>query len=158
MGDPRTTAGTSAATSPALPDERAANLAENPYAGQGSVLLDIGGDIGALVVRLPSSMEGLEIEIAPADDDRDDQHRDNPSHHHDRHNHDEHDHHHHDPDGRHRPHVAVTARPAGDALMHSAVFPDLSAGHYDLNERSGPVRLRVEVVGGQVTEATWPQD
>ncbi|WP_411283475.1 hypothetical protein [Lapillicoccus sp.] len=154
MGDPRTTSGRSPATSPALPDERVANLAENPYAGQGSVLLDIGGDIGALVLRLPPTMEGLEIEIAPADDHRDDHH------HHDDHHHDEHDQneHHLDPDGPHRPHVAVTARPAGDAVMHSAVFPELGAGHYDLNERSGPVRLRVEVVGGQVTEATWPQD
>lgn len=52
----------------------------------------------------------------------------------------------------------MTARPSGSAVMHSAVFPDLRAGRYDLNERSRPVRLRVEVVGGQVTEATWPQD
>ena len=151
MGDPPTTAGRSA-TSPVLSDERAANLAENPYAGQGSVLLDIGGDIGALVVQLPPSMEGLEIEIAPTDDDPDHEQEHN-HHHHDHHDHD--DHHH---DGPHRPHVAVTARPSGDAVMHSAVFPDVRAGHYDLNERSGPVRLRVEVVGGQVTEAAWPQD
>ena len=30
------------------------NGAENPYAGQGAVLLDIGGDIGALVVEMPA--------------------------------------------------------------------------------------------------------
>jgi hypothetical protein len=29
---------------------------ENPWAGQGSVLLDIGGDVGALVVEMPSTM------------------------------------------------------------------------------------------------------
>ncbi len=38
---------------------------ENPHAGQGCVLLDIGGDIGALVVTTPASMVGVEVEIAP---------------------------------------------------------------------------------------------
>ena len=36
---------------------------ENPYAGQGSVLLDIGGEVGALVVTMPAAMEGVEIEL-----------------------------------------------------------------------------------------------
>ena len=31
---------------------------ENPFAGQGSVLLDIGGDVGALVVAMPAGMDG----------------------------------------------------------------------------------------------------
>ena len=31
---------------------------ENPFAGQGSVLLDIGGDVGALVVVMPAEMDG----------------------------------------------------------------------------------------------------
>ena len=38
---------------------------ENPYAGQGAVLLDIGGDVGALVVTMPASMVGVEVEIRP---------------------------------------------------------------------------------------------
>ena len=37
---------------------------ENPHAGQGSVLLDIGGDVGALVVTMPPAMVGVEIEIS----------------------------------------------------------------------------------------------
>ena len=41
-------------------------MSENPFAGQGAVLLDIGGDVGALVVTMPPSMVGAEIEIAPA--------------------------------------------------------------------------------------------
>ena len=41
------------------------NENENPHAGQGSVLLDIGGDVGALVVTMPPAMVGVEIEIAP---------------------------------------------------------------------------------------------
>ena len=31
---------------------------ENPHAGQGAVLLDIGGDIGAVVVTMPATMDG----------------------------------------------------------------------------------------------------
>ena len=38
-------------------------MSENPFAGQGAVMLDIGGDVGALVVSMPSSMVGAEIEI-----------------------------------------------------------------------------------------------
>ena len=40
---------------------------ENPHAGQGSVLLDIGGDIGALVVTMPKTRVGDEVEIAAVD-------------------------------------------------------------------------------------------
>ena len=47
--------------------ERAANLAENPHAGQGSVLLDIGGDVGALVLHVHPSWEGAEVSYRRAD-------------------------------------------------------------------------------------------
>jgi hypothetical protein len=36
---------------------------ENSHAGQGSVVLDIGGDVGALVVTMPPELEGVEVEI-----------------------------------------------------------------------------------------------
>ncbi len=39
---------------------------ENPHTGQGMVVLDIGDDIGALVVSTPSHMLGVEIEICPS--------------------------------------------------------------------------------------------
>src|SRR5262249_8568252 len=38
---------------------------ENPHAGQGPVVLDIGLDVGALVVGMPESMADMEIEIRP---------------------------------------------------------------------------------------------
>ncbi len=39
---------------------QAANAAENPHAGKGqAVVLDIGGDIGALVVTMPAAMADL---------------------------------------------------------------------------------------------------
>ena len=39
--------------------------AQNAFAGQGAVLLDIGGDIGALIVDMPEALAGVEIEIRP---------------------------------------------------------------------------------------------
>ena len=123
---------------------------ENPHAGQGSVLLDIGDDIGALVVTMPADLEGVEVEINRVDGD--DQ-RQPPVH--------QHDHPHqadHDDDHRpHRPHVAVVARPAAAGIIPSLVFPELTAGRYELYRRpAGPVELLVTVRGGQVTEASWP--
>ncbi len=36
---------------------------ENPDAGQGMVLLDIGGDVGALIVVMPAELVGHEVEV-----------------------------------------------------------------------------------------------
>ena len=125
---------------------------ENPYAGQGSVLLDIGGDIGALVVTMPAELEGVEVEINRIDHpDHDHDHLDHESGHHD-HRHE------HDPGhGPHRPHVAVVARPAASGVIHSLVFPELLGGRYELYQRpAGPVQLSVTITGGAVTEVAWP--
>jgi ABC-type Zn2+ transport system substrate-binding protein/surface adhesin len=130
-------------------------VSENPYAGQGSVLLDIGGDIGALVVRMPAELDGLEVEINRLDQHLHDHHRPIADHDH-RHDHaDGHDHSH--PAGVHRPHVAVVARPAPSGVVHSLVFPELTEGRYELYLRpAGPVKLTVTVRGGKVTEVDWP--
>ena len=122
---------------------------ENPHAGQGSVLLDIGDDIGALVVIMPADLEGIEVEINRVDAT---DHRQPPDHQHDHHHHADH----HDR-GSHRPHVAVVARPAAAGVIPSLVFPELTEGRYELYRRpAGPVELRVTIRGGQVTEASWP--
>ena len=107
------------------------NAVENPHAGQGSsVLLDIGGEVGALVVTTPPGLEDQEIELRPA---RRTTHA-------------------------HLPHVAVVPRPAADGtILHSAVFGGVPEDTYELYVRpDGPVRLTVDVHAGQVTEATWP--
>ena len=102
---------------------------ENPFAGQGSVLLDIGGDVGALVVAMPPGMDGVEVEIRPV------------------HGRDAHAHH---------PHVAVVNRPVAGGLVPSLVFPDLVEGSYELYVKgTEDVRLRVEVHGGEVAETEW---
>lgn len=143
-------------------------MSENPYAGQGSVLLDIGGNIGALVVTMPAELEGVEVEINRLDARGHDHHDDPHDHGHDH----RHDHGHdggHAPDhggghthdhaaGPHRPHVAVVARPAPTGqIIYSLVFPELTEGRYELYRRpSGPVELRVTVRGGEVTHEAWP--
>jgi hypothetical protein len=118
---------------------------ENPFAGQGAVLLDIGGDVGALVVAMPPSMVGLEIEIAPVG-----------GHHHGHdHGHD-HGHHH---GHAHRPHVAVVDRPVTDGTLPSLVFPELLEGSYELFDKGADtVLLTAGITGGQVTFLEWPAD
>ena len=129
---------------------------ENPHAGQGAVLLDIGGDVGALVVTTPAEMVGVEVEIRPvgaaphAESDA-------AGHDHDHgHGHDHgpgHDHGH----GGHHPHVAVVARPVGGRLVPSLVYPDLVEGRYELYvKETDDVELTVAVVGGEVATAEWP--
>jgi hypothetical protein len=131
----------------ALSPERAANLAENPYAGQGSVLLDIGGDVGAVVLHLPAAFEGAEVAYRregepPATD----------------HPHDHPHGHSHDHAGAqpHAPHVAVVGRPAGDRVAYTAVVPELASGHYVLTLPDAS-ELPVDVAGGAVTELHWPR-
>lgn len=124
---------------------------ENPFAGQGSVLLDIGGDVGALVVTMPASMEGEEIEIVP-EGELGHQHTHSHDHAHG------HDHGHaHDHTHGHRPHVAVVNRPVQGDQVPSLVFPELVEGRYVLVPKgTDDVQLTVEVTGGEVSTASWP--
>lgn len=103
---------------------------ENPHAGQGAVLLDIGGDIGALVVTMPEDMVDVEVEIR-ADGA---------------------------PPHTHHPHVAVVPRPLGDRVVPSLVYPEVRQGRYHLaiTGSSAPV-LAVEVRGGEVATVDWPR-
>lgn len=144
--------------------------AENPNAGQGPVLLDIGGDIGALVVTMPPELVGVEVEIRPVeaasvligDHDHVTGRGRWPGSGRGAHNHQsveshDHDHHDHDHPGMAPPHVAVVARPVGGSVIPSLVFPELSAGSYELYQRpAGPVELTVSILGGEVTHAAWP--
>ena len=117
---------------------------ENPFAGQGAVLLDIGDDVGALVVTMPGELVDTEVEIRPV----------GVAH---RHPHGAHEHAHHHDDG-HLAHVAVVARPVAGGTVPSLVFGELTAGRYDLfvKGRPGDVALTVDVDGGRVTAAAWP--
>jgi hypothetical protein len=103
----------------------------NTHAGQGSVLLDIGGDIGALVVMMPAVLEGCEVEVRPLGSDATDEPQ--------------------------LVHVGVVGRPVGSRMYYSAVFGQLDEGGYEVYVRpDGPVRLKVSIAGGQVSEVNWP--
>ena len=96
------------------------------------MLLDIGDDVGALVLQTPASLAGREIEIRPYAVRSG---GGGPASH----------------------HVAVLPRPGARAPVHSAVFPQLREGIYELYERpAGPVLLTVKIRGGAVTHASWP--
>ena len=128
--------------------------AHNAFAGQGSVLLDIGGDIGALVVTMPATMVDVEIEIRPvgAADAPTGGHTHSHDGHHSHHHHDDHGHGH-----KHHPHVAVVGRPTAEGVAYTCVFPELLEGSYELYEKlGGPVKLVTTVTGGAVQEETWP--
>ena len=131
---------------------------ENPHAGQGMVVLDIGGDIGALVVMAPSAMAGVEIEICPAgardeppDDGRGWWQGDWHSHAH------SHEHGHTHANAPAWPHVAVVGRPIGDRTSYAAVYPGLRSGEYELWQRPNEASaLTVSVVGATITTVDWP--
>jgi hypothetical protein len=101
---------------------------ENPFAGQGPVLLDIGGDVGALVISMPARLEGREVEVVRLGEDL-----------------------------AVPTHVGVVARPTASGSRPTAVFPELEAGRYALRLLpDGRPELTVDVVGGLVVEQDWP--
>jgi hypothetical protein len=90
------------------------------------VVLEIGDEIGALIVHAEPEMHGVEIEISPAEDDE------------------------------RRSHKEVLERGAGGEPAYTAVFDRLPAGTYTLwSEGIARVR-GVVVAGGQIAELQWP--
>lgn len=90
---------------------------------KGSVLLDIGGDVGAAIVSTPGSLVGFEIEIRRAGAAWD------------------------------GTHVAVRDRHVSGGVLHAALFPGLQYGTYEVRLRgdaASPVAT-VNVEGGHVT-------
>lgn len=115
------------------------------------VVLDIGGDIGALIVYTKPEANGAEIEISP----REGRHRHGQVHQGHDHTHgyqglrDHHGHH------VHRSHNQVHERNFNGMVCFAAVYPELRAGEYDLwGEGPAPVD-RVTIVGGRITETDW---
>jgi hypothetical protein len=89
------------------------------------VVLEIGEDVGALIVHADRELHGVEIEISPAERDG------------------------------HRSHKEVLERDAGGAPAYTAVFDQLPAGMYTLwSEGVARVR-GVNVAGGQIAELDW---
>jgi hypothetical protein len=94
----------------------------------GSVVLDIGGDVGAAAIYLPASLADLEIEIRAVGDEWA------------------------------GIHVAVRERLLPDAAVWAALFPSLVEGDYEIRVRehapTGPTAL-LTVVGARVATLHW---
>ena len=88
-----------------------------------SLVLDIGGHIGALVIHADAELAEIEIEISPAGQ----------------------------PDAK-RTHNVVHARRNRGGVRYSAVFPDVPAGDYVIWRDATTRDTTVTVHGGQVTE------
>ena len=71
-----------------------------PPSWDGSVVLDIGGEIGSLLLRTPPTMNGVEIDLIPEDE------------------------------GLLHTHSAVRERRLLGGVAYAAVYPSLKAGRY----------------------------
>ncbi|MEV6690211.1 phospholipase [Micromonospora sp. NPDC051196] len=104
--------------------------------GSGTVMLNLGADIGALIIYTGRQLLGREIEISLTG--RDDEISrtglaDKP-----------------------RTHAAVRERQVRDGTFHSAVYPDLSCGVYTIWWDEKQPAGTVAVAGGSVAEFVWP--
>jgi len=95
--------------------------------GQGTVVLNIGQGIGAMVIHTPGSLHGHEIEVSPVDDPGT------------------------------RTHAAVRARYVRDGVRFSVVIDSLPAGRYVIWRDPVTPMAEVEVSGGCVAEYEWPE-
>jgi hypothetical protein len=95
--------------------------------GPGTVVMELGGDIGALILYTPARLDGREIEISRDEDP-----------------------------GGHRTHSQVRARHMPAATRYAAVYPGLRAGTYTVwRDEVNPLGAIV-ITGGQVTSWSWP--
>ena len=96
--------------------------------GPGTVVLELGADVGALVLFTPAELDGREIEIS----------RDAVP-------------------GARRTHAQVRPRHMAAGTRYAAVYPDLPAGGYTVwaADQTSPAG-RVLITGGRVTNWSWP--
>ncbi len=109
------------------PDDHARHHSMAP-SGQGTVMLDIGAGIGALVIHTPSGLHGHEIEVSPVTD---------PA---------------------RRTHAAVRARYVRNGVCWSVVIDSLPEGRYVIWRDPVTAQDEVNVNSGMVAEYTWPQE
>ena len=86
----------------------------------GPVVMDIGGDVGGLIVRLDDSLEGTELPIEFAEDPQRDIH------------------------------TGVWRRSLGEETVVVAVYPELREGSYRIHPGNDHAGAQLEITGGQV--------
>ncbi|GAA2846649.1 hypothetical protein Acy02nite_04500 [Actinoplanes cyaneus] len=96
--------------------------------GQGTVMLNIGGTIGALIIDTPARFHGHEIEISPAGA----------------------------PDQRQ--HAAVRARYVRGGVTYCVVIDNLAEGRYAVWGDGDEPLTELDVRGGAVAQFTWPEN
>ncbi len=107
---------------------------------QGSVMLDIGGDVGALIIRTGPELLLAEIEVGRTDGETA-----VPP---------EHERHHGHSHGG-RTHVAVRERVGPSGTQYAAIYPGLRAGEYTVWGTDGKVADTIAIAGGQITTLDW---
>jgi hypothetical protein len=95
--------------------------------GAGTVLLELGAGVGAILLQVPVELAGREIEISRTD-----------------------------VPGLPRTHAQVRERPADGRVTYSALYAGLAEGSYAVWRDESTAALSVTVTGGQVTSCHWP--
>lgn len=90
-----------------------------------SVVLNIGQDIGALIIYTEAELRGREIEVSPRGD------------------------------ARTRTHVEVLERRINGRPVFAALFPQLRAGEYDIWDKTSKQPHPVTILGGEVATVDW---
>ncbi len=112
-------------------------------------VLDIGGDVGALILYTDAEYDEREIEISPVDESAPTAAHGHPERHEHEHG-NEHEHQH-----EHRTHTAIHERRAGGQTTYAGIYPQLKAGTYRLWTDDPSLPDRVTIVGGEVAEVDW---
>lgn len=128
-------------------------------------VLDIGGDIGALILYTDAEYNEREIEVSLVDADGAElEPAHEPAHDHEHHlAHDHEDGHEHDHGHEHehghgagqRTHTAIHERRAGGELTYAGIYVELKAGDYRIWTDDPTLPNRVTIVGGEVAEVDW---
>jgi hypothetical protein len=88
-------------------------------------VLDIGGELGALIVHADPGLHGVEVEISPAGDDENRQHKE------------------------------VLEREMNGRPAFTVVFDRVPEGRYTLWVDDEPRAREVKVAGGEISELDW---
>lgn len=91
------------------------------------MVLELGADVGALVLHTPAELDGREIEISPEEAVT-----------------------------SRRTHSMVRPRHMTNGTRYAAVYPDLAAGPYTIWADEQNPAGRVVIAGGRVTNWSWP--